>query len=104
MPFAVVIDEISNYMKFFNGIDISIYDLEQILIHEQYYLDRDIIEIYNKKIFSNRDMDESIINFDINEIKRGNLVECYNRSYCRPLFKQLLRENKELKHLEKLIN
>ena len=84
--------------------EITVFDIEQILIHTQYYPDKDVIEIYNEKIFSNRDRDESIINFDKEEIMKGNLRDLYNRSYCQALFKKLLTEDPELNHLVKLLS
>jgi len=82
---------------------IDVYDLEQILIHEQYYPSEELIKIYNKKIFTNRARKESIIGFDKREIKNGNLRIAYMCSYCQPLFKELLSRDKELKHLCKLL-
>lgn len=81
----------------------DIYDIEQILIHQQYYPNDELIEIYNKKIFSNRERKESIVGFDRSEIIKGNLRTAYMRSYCQPLFKILLERNIELKHLSKLL-
>lgn len=87
----------------FRFIDVELSDIEQILIHLQYYCNDDIIQIYNEKIYSNRGLDESIINFDKQEILNGNLRKLYNHSYCQPLFKKLLESDKDLKHLTKLL-
>ena len=81
----------------------SIYDVEQTLIHLQYYPSHDIIEVFNKKIYSNRDIGESVINFDKDRILKGELKSLYQRSYAQKLFKQLLEEDPELKHLSSLI-
>jgi len=91
----------SNY--FITGRKLDVFDLEQILIHQQYYPNDEMIQIYNKKIFSNRERKESIIGFDKSEIKKGDLRIAYMRSYCQPLFKALLERDKELKHLSKLL-
>ena len=92
------------YNNFFvAGRTIDVYDLEQILIHQQYYPSDEIIQIYNKKIFSNRERKESMIGFDKSEILKGNLRGAYMCSYCQPLFRLLLEQDKELKHLIKLL-
>lgn len=90
-------------MYFVAGRKIDVHDLEQILIHQQYYPSQELIKIYNKKIFSNRERKESIIGFDKQEIKKGNLRTAYACSYCQPLFKALLEQDIELKHLSKLL-
>jgi hypothetical protein len=81
----------------------SIFDVEQTLIHLQYYPSRDIIDVFNQKIYSNRDIGESVINFDKERILKGELRALYQRSYAQKLFKQLLEEDPELKHLSTLI-
>ena len=88
---------------FIAGRKINVHDIEQILIHQQYYPSDELIKIYNKKIYTNRERKESIIGFDKAEIKKGNLRIAYLCSYCQPLFKKLLEEDVELKHLSKLI-
>lgn len=80
-----------------------IYDVEQTLIHLQYYPSHDIIDVFNKGIYSNRDIGESVINFDKERILKGELRSLYQRSYAQKLFKQLLEEDPELKHLSSLI-
>ena len=91
------------YDNFIAGKGFDVFDLEQILIHQQYYLSDDLIKIYNKKIYSNRERKESIIGYDREEIMQGNLRDLYNRSYCQPLFKMLLERDSELKHLSRLL-
>lgn len=91
------------YDNFIAGRGFSVWDLEQILIHQQYYLSDDLLNIYNKKIYSNRERKESIIGYDRYEIMQGNLRELYSRSYCQPLFKELLMRDVELKHLSRLL-
>ena len=83
--------------------DIDVSDLEQILIHIQYYADDELMEIYNRKIFSNREEKESIIGYDRSEIAKGNLFYCFDRSYSKPLFKKMLAADKEYSHLSKLL-
>ncbi len=95
---------ILNNIQKVKDFNTSIFDIEQILIHTQYWADDEIVEVYNQKIFSNRDKAESIINYDESEIRCGNLLEMYQKSYCQPLFKQLLEKNKDLKHLAKLLS
>ena len=80
------------------------FDIEQVLIHLQYYPSDEIIELYNRGIYSNRELGESVIGFDREKIMDGKLKECYNHSYAKPLFKKLLEEDKELHHLSKLLD
>lgn len=84
-------------------MNISVSDLEQVLIHNQYYPSDELIKIYNNKFYTNREQCESIINFDIEGIKQGNLLELYEKSYCQHLFKKLLEKNVELHDLIRLI-
>ena len=86
------------------SMNISLFDVEQILIHLQYYPTDDIIDLFNQSIFSNRELGESIIGFDKDKILNGGLRECYNRSYAKPLFKKLLEADEDLKHLGKLLD
>ena len=97
-------DTILKIAKSMIFIDIDLFDVEQILIHLQYYPTDDIIEIFNKDIFSNRELGENIIGFDKKKILNGQLRECYNKSYAKPLFKKLLEEDEDLKYLSKLLN
>lgn len=82
---------------------IPLFDVEQLLIHVQYYPSESIISLLNEGIYSNRCLGESIIGFDKDEIMRGNLRSLYDKSYCKPLFKKLLEADKELAHLSKLL-
>ena len=81
----------------------SIYDVEQVLIHLQYYPNDDILEVFNRPIFSNRNIGESVVNFDKEKILKGQLKECCQRTYSYKLFKQMLEADPELSHLSKLI-
>lgn len=89
--------------RLFSHIDMSLEDIEQMLIHLQYYPTDDIIELFNNGIYSNKDFNENIIGFDKERILRGELRECYNKSYAKPLFIKLLEQDKELKHLKRLL-
>lgn len=82
---------------------ISIVDVEQLLIHIQYYLNDELLSVFNQPIFSNRDIGESVINFDKEKIMKGNLKELAQRSYSYKLFKQMLEADSELAHLSSLI-
>ena len=96
----IILEEAKSFIHY----NVNVFDIEQILIHQQYYPSKEVIEIYNKPIYSNRVLNESIINFNIEEIKKGNIRDCHARSYCKPLFKKLLSENKDFSHLIGLIN
>ena len=96
--------ELYEMSKMFVGLDIcNVSDVEQVLIHQQYYPSKDVMELFNKHIYSNRELGESIIGFDRDKIVAGKLKELYEMSYCKPLFKQLLEEDKELSHLSSLL-
>lgn len=82
---------------------VSISDLEQILIHIQYYPSDEMLDVYNQKIFTNREKIESGIGFDIEEIKKGNLRKCYACSYSKELFRRMLSRNKEYAYLEDIL-
>ena len=99
-----MIPKLFEYSKALLNLNISTFDVEQILIHLQYYPSDDIIQMYNQNIYSNRELGESVIGFDKEKIVNGKLRECYNRSYAKPLFKRLLEADKDLKHLSKLLD
>lgn len=82
---------------------ISTLDAEQILIHMQFYPSKEMLEVFNKPIFSNRDIGESVINYNKERILKGELRALCQRSYAYKLFKQLLEEDPELSHLSSLI-
>ena len=83
--------------------NISIYDIEQTLIHLQFYPNKQLLALFNQEIYSNKRTGESIIGFNKEEIKNGKLFELYNNSYAKPLFRKLLREDFELGYLERLL-
>ena len=83
--------------------DLNIFDVEQVLIHLQYYPNDEILEVFNRPIFSNREIGESVINFDKEKILKGKLRECCSLSYSYKLFKQMLEADPELSHLSRLI-
>ena len=82
---------------------ISIIDIEQLLIHVQYYLNDELLSVFNQPIYSNRDIGESVINFDKGRIMKGDLRAMAQRSYSYKLFKQMLEADPELAHLSSLI-
>ena len=62
-------------------------------------------EFGNSKLFENGsyDNDESVVWYDKDLIKAGKLKECFNRSYWKPAFKTLMKNDKELKSLIRII-
>lgn len=62
-------------------------------------------EFANEGIFENGAIDklESIVWFNRDLIKKGELTNCYNRSYWREAFMTLLRQDKELAYLESML-
>ena len=96
-------DLLFNFSKELIGTDISIYNIEQALIHLQFYPNKQLLNLFNKEIYSNKRTGESIIGFSREQIKNGKLFECYANSYAKPLFRKLLREDPELGYLEKLL-
>lgn len=88
--------------KFVNW-ELNLYDVEQALIHLQYYPNDEMLQIFNKSIFSNREIGESIINFSKEKIKKGLLKETFRHSYALRLFKRMLEADPELSHLSRLI-
>ena len=59
----------------------------------------------NSKLFENGsyDSDESVVWFDKDLIRAGKLKECYSRSYWKPAFKVLMKNDPDLKSLMRLI-
>lgn len=92
-----------NYAREFLNTEISIKDIEQTLIHLQFYPNDELLDLINQKMYSNKRVGESIIGFDREGIIKGNLFDLYNNSYAKPLFRRMLSEDKELSHLEKLL-
>jgi hypothetical protein len=82
---------------------LNVFDIEQMLIHIQQYPSLEIMELFNKPILTNRRRTESGINFNREEILKGKLIDCYNHSYAKPLFKKMLEQDKELNSLVKLL-
>lgn len=98
---SVIINE-----KLFNRINrmnLSVFDIEQMLIHIQNYPSWEMMELFNQPILTNRRKMERGINFDRDAILNGKLLECYKQSYARPLFKKMLEADPELKGLIKLL-
>ena len=82
---------------------IDVTDIEQILIHIQYYLNDELLSVFNQPIYSNRNIGESVINYNREGILKGNLRALAQRSYSYKLFKQMLEADPELAHLSSLI-
>lgn len=86
-----------------NKMNLSLFDIEQMLIHIQTYPSYEIMELFNKPILTNRKDAERGINFDREKILKGGLMDCYRYSYAKPLFKKMLEHDKELNSLVKLL-
>ena len=83
--------------------EISVFDLEQLFIQLQYYPSDGMMKVYNEHIFANKESVESIINFSIERIKRGELLDLYDKSYCKPLFCRMLSQIEDYAHLTELL-
>lgn len=97
----ILVDE-----KLFNEINemnLSVYDIEQMLIHIQNYPSIEMMNLFNEPILTNREKVERGINFDREAIKKGKLMECFKKSYARPLLKRMLEMDEELSSLVKLL-
>ena len=93
-------------IKLFNRINrmnLSVFDVEQTLIHIQNNLTYEMMELFNEPILCNRQKTERGINFDKEAILNGQLLECYRRSYAKPLFKKMLLMDPDLCSLIKLL-
>lgn len=86
-----------------NRMKLSVFDVEQMLIHIQNYPSYEMMELFNEPILTNRTQLERGINFNKAAILRGRLQDCYKKSYARPLFKKMLEADPELAHLVKLL-
>lgn len=84
-------------------MNLSLFDIEQMLIHIQTYPSYEMMQILNEPILTNRRTQESCINFNREGILQGKLMDYYNHSYARPLFKKMLEHDKELGGLVKLL-
>ena len=80
-------------------------DIEKIVIRFLYYPTLEEAHYCNEPIFENGNITqfESCVWYDRDRIIKGELQDCYDKSYWRPAFITLLRNDKELAHLEKLI-
>ena len=56
----------------------------------------EIMELFNKPILTNRTKTERGINFDKKKILNGKLLDCYKKSYAKPLFKEMLLADPDL--------
>lgn len=84
-------------------MNLDITDIEQMLIHIQQYPSYEMMELFNEPILTNRQRMERGINFDKERILKGELQECYRKSYAKPLFKRMLELDEDLNSLSKLI-
>ena len=84
-------------------MNLDITDIEQMLIHIQQYPSYEMMELFNEPILTNRQRMERGINFDKERILKGELQECYRKSYAKPLFKRMLELDEDLNSLNKLI-
>lgn len=89
--------------KRINRMNLSVFDVEQMLIHIQQHPSYEMMELFNEPILTNRQKVERGINFDRNAILRGRLMDCYKKSYAKPLFKKMLSMDAELCSLVKLL-
>lgn len=86
-----------------NRMNLSVFDVEQMLIHIQNNMTDEMMNLFNLPILTNRTKVERGINFDRNKILNGKLLECYRKSYAKPLFKKMLLKDPELSCLIKLL-
>ena len=96
-------DLLFKYSREFLNISISVSDVEQTLIHLQYYPNSGVLNLFNQEIYSNKRIGESIVGFNREEIIRGNLFTLYKNSYAKPLLRRMIKEDTELSHLESLL-
>lgn len=103
----LICNEIMSFSTFLheNNISPSIEDVEALTIRFLYYPTLEESNYCNESIFENGDIVkfESVVWYDRGAIKEGKLQECYNRSYWRPAFEVLLKNDKELCYLEKFL-
>ena len=98
---SIIINEV--LFNRINRMNLSVFDVEQMLIHVQNYPSYEMMCLFNEPILTNRERVERGINFDKNAILRGRLMDCYRKSYAKPLFKRMLEMDKELSSLVKLL-
>ena len=97
---GIVTTEMYKKMK---ACNLTVFDVEQMLIFIQQNPSIDMLNILNEPILTNRRTKESCINCIREEILNGKLLECYKHSYAKPLFKKLLEHDSELASLVKLL-
>lgn len=98
---SIILDQ-----KLFNRINrmnLSVFDVEQMLIHIQNYPSMGMMKLFNEPILTNRQKVERGINFNRNQILQGKLLQCYRKSYAKPLFKKMLEADEELSSLISLL-
>lgn len=85
------------------NMNLSLFDIEQMLIHVQNNPGFGIIEMFNESIFANRKLTESGVNFNREAILNGKLFEYYAQSYAKPYFIEMLKRDPQLSSLIKLL-
>lgn len=83
----IILDE--RLYRRIDRMNLSVFDVEQMIIHIQMNPSDEMLKILNEPILTNRTKQERCINFDKRAILNGKLIECYKRSYARPLFKRM---------------
>lgn len=80
-------------------------DIEKLATRFQYFPTSEESHYCTEEIFENGDIDnyESVVWYNRERIKQGELQDFYNKSYWRPAFEKLLQNDKELSHLEKYL-
>lgn len=86
-----------------NRMDLSVFDVEQMLIHIQTYPSYEMMQLFNEPILTNRTKMERGINFNKRAILEGKLLDCYKKSYAKPLFKKMIEMDEELSCLSSLL-
>lgn len=98
---SIILNE--RLFKRIDRMNLSVFDVEQMLIHIQNYPSYEMMQLFNEPILTNRKKMERGINFDRKAILRGKLLQCYKQSYAKPLFKEMLKRDPELNSLLKLL-
>ncbi len=103
-----IVDEILKSCKHIhseNDFKITYEDAEKLATRFQYFPTLEESHYCTEEIFENGDLDncESVVWYNIDKIKQGELQDCYNKSYWRPAFEKLLQNDIELSYLEKYL-
>lgn len=102
-----IIKEILDFCNYMhkNNIRTDYNDIEKLTVNFLYYPTVEQSNYCNEPIFENGDINnfESVVWYNREQIKAGYLQDCYNKSYWKPAFEQLLKNDSELCHLEKYL-